>query len=296
MRYLLLFILLSIVATGYSQKYRFEQNFKIDELKEFKNAKVYIGLTAHEEVNNALRDAIKDNWSLTEITGEKTIETLQKEASENKNIAYIALVESKSSNLFSDKSGIAAKSKTYALQINKDGNKYGFYHQYLCYAEGFKENIDLSVAIGVKMLNSKLKTIDENNIKKSKRIKKHAKANADVFTTKTLYIPKEWLGDINEEDFKNGYEKKVKFVNLKEYIEAIKNNQKDMIYALPLAIPAEGGFVNTHVFTEADNHNYLGLCQRLTMMEMQTNVFNSYNGKINKRHIKLYQKTSDGKW
>src|SRR5690554_1343013 len=126
---IILFLLIfSISSTGFTQKYRFEQNFKLDELKEFKNADVYIGLTDYEGVNDALRSAIKENWNFTEIAGEKAIAALKEEASKSKKVAYITLVESKSSNLFSDKSGVAAKSKTYALQMNKDGNKYGFYH------------------------------------------------------------------------------------------------------------------------------------------------------------------------
>ena len=69
-----------------------------------------------------------------------------------------------------------------------------------------------------------------------------------------------------------------------------------MIYVLSLAVPAEGGFVNTHVFTEAKGHKYLGLCQRLTFLEMQTNVFNKYYGTIIKRHASLYDNTARGKW
>lgn len=290
------FSLLFISFNGFSQKYRFEQNFKLEELQQFKSVKVYIGLSDNEDMNNALRSAVENGWDFTEIEGEESIENIKQKVSSGKNIAYIAMVETSSSNLFSDKSGVNAESKTYALQVNLNGSRFGFYHQYLCYAEGFINNIDLSVNIGVKMLNSKLKAIDKENLKKSKLLKDYALTKSEAFATKTLYIPREWLVDISEEDFKSEYTYKVKFVDLEEYIEAIKNDQKDMIYVLPLAVPAEGGFVNTHVFTEADGHNYLGLCQKLTMLELQTNVFKKYSGEIEKKHIKLYDDTANGKW
>lgn len=294
--YILSFLVLFISSIGFSQKYRFEQNFKLAELQEFKKAKVYIGLSEDEDINNALRAAVNNSWNLTEIAGEEPIKKLRDRASKGENVAFIAMVETMSSNLFSGRSGYSAKSKTYALQVNIKGTRYGFYHQYLCYGEGFIDNIDLSVDLGVKMLNSKLKTIAQENLKNSKSLKKHALSQRSIFDSKTLYIPREWLDGVTEKEFKESYNSKVKFVDLEEYIAAINNGQEDMIYVLPLAVPAEGGFVNTHVFTEAEGHNYLGLCQKLTMMEMSSNIFNKYSGVIEKGHIKLYSNTSGGKW
>src|SRR5690625_1023591 len=292
-----LFISLFFISSfGFSQKYRFEQNFKQSELEEFKKAKVFIGLTDDDEINKALREAVNNNWDFTQIEGEETIESIKKRASEGDNVAFIGMVETGSSNLFSSRTGVRAKSKSYALQVNVNGTRYGFYHQHLCYAEGFVDSINLSVDLGVKILNSKLKAIDQEKYKRAKDLKKYAQAQKSVFDKKTLYIPREWLDDITEEEFKQGYNRKVKFVDLEEYVYNIKTGNQDMIYALPIAVPAEGGFVNTHIFIDADGHKYLGLCQRLTMSEMASNIFNDYSGVIEKQHIRLYDNTSNGKW
>lgn len=295
-RITLLLSALLFVLTGFAQKYRFEQNFKKSDLEYFKKADIYLGLTSNEAMDSALRIALDNSWDFTEIKGEDSIESLKKKIKDGKNIAFITIAKTGSSNLFSDRSGINAKSHSYAIQLNAKGNKYGFFHQYLCYAEGFIDNMELSMDVGIKMLNAKLKTIDKEGLSKSKLVKKSAQQHSDVFTKKTLYIPREWLDGITEEDFKSNYTKKVKFVDLEEYIEDIKKGKEDMIFVLPLAVPAEGGFVNTHVFTEADGYQYLGLCQHLSFLEMQTNIFNDYSGAIGKSHSKLYEKTSDGKW
>ncbi len=287
---------LLFVFSGVAQKYRYEQNFKRADLEYLKNADVYLGLSKENGLDSALRKALEESWRFTEIVGEDSIESLKKKMKDGKNIAFIAIVKVGSSNLFSDKSGVDAKSTSYGIQLNIKGNKYGFYHQYLCYAEGFNNNKDLSIDLGVKILNSKLNTIDKKGLSKSKKLKKVAQQRADVFSKKTLYIPREWLDGISEEEFKSKYTKSIKFVDLEEYINAIKDGKEDMIFALPIAVPAEGGFVNTHVFVEADGYQYLGICQRLTFSEMQSNIFNDYSGMIEKAHARLYDKTSDGKW
>lgn len=285
-----------VIGSASAQKYKFEQKFGLDDVEYLKNAKVYLGLTDNEEHNQALRTALEKEWDFTEIAGEASIESLKERISKKEKIAFITVGQVSSSNLFSDKSGVNAKSKSFAVQLNTNGGRYGIYNQHVCFSDGFLDSPEKSISTGVKILNSKIKTIYSEKLKDNFKLKDYAISQKDVFEKKTLYIPKNWLEDISEDDFKAGYSKKVQFVDFETFYSIIENEQEDAIYVLPIAAPAEGGFVNTHIFIEAKGHKYLGLCQRLTAGELSTNVFNSYSGTIEKRHIKLYENTANGKW
>lgn len=297
MRILFSFIIVLFVLTNVTaQKYKFEQKFGLDDLDYLKGAKVYLGLTDNEENNNALRKALESGWNFTDIAGEASVASLKERISKKEKIAFITIGNVSSSNLFSDRSGVNAKSQSHSIQLNTDGGRYGIYNQHLCYAEGFVTSAEKSITTGVKILNAKVKTIHSERLKNSTQLKDYAIGQKSVFETKTLYIPKNWLDDISEADFKAGYSQKVEFVDFETFYKIIESEQNDAIYVLPIAAPAEGGYVNTHIFIEAKNHKYLGLCQRLTASELSTNVFNYYSGKIEKRHIKLYENTAKGKW
>lgn len=296
MRTFFLFAVLFFVSNVIAQKYKFEQKFSLADVEYLKNAKVYLGTTGNAERDEALRVALKSDWDFTEIQGEESIESLKQRISKKENVAFLTIAEVSSSNLFSDKSGVNAKSKSFAIQLNTNGGRYGIYNQHLCFADGFLENPVRSISTGVKILNSKLEIILSEKLKDNFKLKNYAISQKDVFAKKTLYVPKNWLDNVSEDDFKNGYSNNVKFVDIETLYEIIEKGDDNAIYVLPIAAPAEGGFVNTHIFIEAKGHKYLGLCQRLTAGELSTNVFNSYSGSIEKRHIKLYDNTSKGKW
>lgn len=203
-----------------------------DEISKFYKTKTYVVFDSNifGSYNNAIKKAIKQNWTLTEvefIDGDKfakmkyshrnsfLVRTKVKFTKDKKKTAYTFL----SLLLGSKKAGsMAAMPDLCSFPLsyyNVDYDKYLY-----------------KLGAIIKFMQNHVKLTQENPTLSSKNILKHYSKNAEELGTKTLYVLKEELAkDVNTvSKIKKYYSGKVKIVEPEEIKKAIADKDPNVVF------------------------------------------------------------------
>lgn len=294
---LLLLPVFSIKAQGTAMKF--------DNVKKLKEGKVIFALESNEQIDENIKNAVKNIWDFNmnyEFLPKVEAKKKAKESDGNIFVIYIDTESSKSLG----RSSVSYKndvdysqdrttytktrvthithtfSQGYYIGINNGGNA-PYAKQYISVGEDGSLP-ETYITYGLSGLQSMIKTQYENEYNNGTEVYKHYSKNSNRLQGYTLYIPDAWISDKLTIDIaKATYTFPIEITSEEKWGEAILKKEPKVAYVMIVPYPINGQFIYAHNIVSADD------CRLIATM---------YSGKkseISVNELKKYQKEAEGK-
>ena len=232
-----LYLITLLIFSYFSSFSQFSPKTKgLSSFARFNKTETYVVLTEREELNEAFKEAILNNWTLTKIHFIKEDSFLLVSKDRDKSFIYFHKMK---------KQGIAKKIKVLALVNGGYDQKSTYISNTLAYISldnnGFEVN-DLDIVYRlpniVKQLEDIVLIIKENNLVEKTEAKVRAKMiklynkKCGTIKDKTLLIDKRYLSQkiISEKELLNLYKYNIQLVSKEFLAKAIKDKDSRYVY------------------------------------------------------------------
>lgn len=277
------------------------QLIKLTDVKAVEKTKLIVGLSGNQAQDDALKKALKDFWTLSEIGESMPTKEAKTKAKANDKLFVISVGLSTGKSLtHSDGGGNLYRYVAKGIHLEISNGKKVVIKQYLpAFGEerAITEEILASALTSVQYLcNTMVKKSMKNNMK----YKNAYKVNSPKLKSKTLYIAEGWVDEKMKESVASLYNGKVEVVSYEKWRDVILSKKEGAAYSIVIPVLVGADYLYQHYLIDASSGIVYGIAipkaASANLGRVKVNLSKANNGYVNKKILEKYNGVLIGKW
>lgn len=267
------------------------QIIKLKDLEIIKNSKLIVAQTENEFLNEAIKDALENYWTLNEVVEYLPRKEAFKKSKSNDDLLVFALSDDRS---ISSKFGSGPVRYRYIsegqqFELSTGRGKPIITQNIPTLGEDDVITEEI-VKFGIDALQYSINTMFEKQLKNNIKLFAAINENATLLKNKPLAIAEGWVSEkYSAEELKEEYIGTAEIVDYEKWRNIILTGPENTAYNIVVPVPAGGKYMYFHYLMDAENGEILGIAYtRVAVSIGRFNITKSNRGYIRKENIKLY--------